>query len=109
RKSKEEDAKDMQKVSEDSKTMEEKTRALIKLFPKFAEIIIETAREYKPNILCSYLYDLAQKFNSFYNSVPVLTANSESEREFRLKIVESASQILKNGLNLLGIKVIEEM
>lgn len=84
-------------------------RNLIRLFPKFAEQIALSAKEYKPNILCNYLYDLAQQFNSFYNNVPVLKAENEKVREERLKIVEAASQILKNGLELLGIEVVEEM
>ena len=77
--------------------------------PKFKEELIYSAREYKPNLLCQYLYELAQKFNSFYNSVPVLTANNPKDRLFRLKVVESVSQILKNGLALLGVAVVEEM
>lgn len=92
----------------DEEGVEEKIHALTRLFPKFKEQLIIAAQEYKPNILSTYLYELAQKFNSFYNSVPVLIA-SEKDREQRLKIVEAASQILKNGLALLGVEVVEEM
>lgn len=87
---------------------EEKTKSLIRLFPQFEEHIQTSAKEYKPNILCTYLYELAQKFNSFYNGVQVLRAE-KAERDYRLKIVQAAAQILKNGLELLGVDVVEKM
>ncbi|MEK7085748.1 MAG: arginine--tRNA ligase, partial [Patescibacteria group bacterium] len=89
--------------------IKEKIHALINLFPKFSEYLIMAAVEYKPNVLCNYLYELAQKFNSFYNTVPVLKVGNSSERTYRLKVVRAAAQILKNGLKLLGVEVVEEM
>lgn len=88
---------------------EKKTQDLIRLFPKYAEQIALAGKEYKPNILSNYLYELAQKFNAFYNSVPVLKTADEHTRAQRLKIVEAAAQILKSGLALLGVEVVEEM
>ena len=84
-------------------------RAVIRLFPKFAEQIAFAAKEYKPNIISNYLYELAQAFNAFYNSVPVLSCTNAEERDFRLNLVRATSQVLKNGLGLLGIDVVEEM
>jgi arginyl-tRNA synthetase len=97
------------KQSTDKDDTPEKIHALTRLFPKFAEQIASAAEECKPNILSNFIFDLAQKFNSFYNSVPVLRADSDDKKAERLKIVEAASQILKNGLALLGVEVIEEM
>ncbi len=100
---------DPESLVEDTPDAEKKATDLVRLFPKFAEQIAMAGKEYKPNIITNYLYELAQKFNAFYNSVPVLkTANTEM-REQRLKIVEAAAQILKNGLSLLGVEVSEEM
>lgn len=87
----------------------EKIGSLLRLLPKFKEQIIEAAREYKPNLISNYLYDLAQNFNSFYNTVTVLRAANAEDREKRLQLVEAVSQILKNGLALLGVEVVEEM
>lgn len=98
-----------QQYKEESDKNKNFTRDLISLFPKYSERAALAAEEYKPNILCNYLYDLAQKFNSFYNNVPVLRAEKKEDRNYRLKIVESAAQILKNGLKLLGVEVVEEM
>lgn len=84
------------------------TRNLVGLFPKFKEFIALSAKDYKPNHLCGYLYELAQNFNSYYNSIPVLRTTDE-KRIQRLKIIEATCQILKNGLALLGIEVVDEM
>ncbi|MFA6305948.1 MAG: arginine--tRNA ligase [Candidatus Gracilibacteria bacterium] len=97
------------KTSENKSEIDEKISQLLRTIPKFREQLIYSAHEYKPNLLCQYLYELAQKFNSFYNSVPVLTAKEPKERLFRLKITQAVSQILQNGLALLGVAVVEEM
>ncbi|MFC1617752.1 arginine--tRNA ligase [Patescibacteria group bacterium] len=73
------------------------------------EIIAAAARTYEPHLLTSYLYELAQAYNSFYNNVPVLKAKSESERNFRLGLSSATAQVLKNGLRLLGIATPERM
>lgn len=93
----------------DPEISEERTRDLVRLFPKYAEQIALSAKEYKPNILATYLFELAQKFNAFYNTVPVLKAANPEDKTRRLEIVNAASQILKEGLALLVIEVVEEM
>lgn len=93
----------------DPDDVSKKTHDLICLFPKFAEQVALAGREYKPNIITNYLYELAQKFNAFYNTVPVLKTQDAAARSERLKIVEATAQILKNGLSLLGVEVVEEM
>jgi len=49
------------------------------------------------------------KFNSFYNSVPVIKANKEDKFDHRIDIVTATAQTLKNGLALLQVEVLEEM
>ncbi|MFA6917881.1 MAG: arginine--tRNA ligase [Candidatus Gracilibacteria bacterium] len=98
-----------QEPKQDPENTQERIDSLIRLFPKYAEQVALAAHEYKPNIISNYLYELAQHFNSFYNTVPVLKAAKKTDKNYRLKIVKAASQILKNGLSLLGIDVLEEM
>lgn len=93
----------------DPENAEEKTLLLLRALAKFTEYIAISAEENKPNLLAGYLYDLAQKFNSFYNSVPVIKADKEEKFDYRLNIVKAASQVLKNGLALLQVEVLEEM
>lgn len=100
---------DIGDLREDKAKSEEKIRSLIAIFPKYAECLNLAAREYRPNILCNYLYELAQKFNTFYNSVPVIKVADLAERKYRLDIVRAAAAILKSGLMLLGVEVVEEM
>jgi arginyl-tRNA synthetase len=103
------DSAEVSDESENKTVIESRTSDLVRFFPKFREQVLNAALEYKPNIISNYLFELAQKFNTFYNSVPVLRAPSQEELERRLKIVHAASQILKNGLALLGVEVVEEM
>lgn len=84
-------------------------RDLLRHLPKFREQIQLAASEYKPNLLANFIYELAQKFNTFYALVPVLKIADQKEKHTRLKLVEAVSQILKTGLNLLCVEVIEEM
>jgi len=79
---------------------------ILRSLVRFPEIIIAVAINYSPNTLCSYLYDLAQKFNSFYNKDKIIGGDNES---FRLKLTERVGTVLKTGLNLLGIATPERM
>jgi arginyl-tRNA synthetase len=72
---------------------------------KFQEYLIVAAEEYKPNILANYLYELAQDFNHFYNSVSVLQADSKHVKLARLNIVKAVSRVIREGLKILGIEV----
>ncbi len=83
--------------------------ALLRLLPHFPEAIEQAVREYKPNIAANYLYELARAFNNFYDKVSVLSAGSEELKASRIKIVQAAAQILRNGLTVLGIAVFEKM
>lgn len=84
-------------------------RALV----RFSEVILSAAKNYSPNILCSYLFDLAQKFNSFYNAHRIISDESTDlslqTTAFRLRLTSAVGQVLKNGLKLLGIQAPERM
>src|SRR5260221_10336538 len=73
---------------------------------KFPEVIQHSAINYSPNILCEYLFNLAQKYNTLYNKVIIIGSNNE---EFLLSLSFSTGQVLKNGLTLLGIATPEKM
>jgi arginyl-tRNA synthetase len=67
------------------------------------------ADEYRPNFLCSYLYELAGKFTSFYENCPVLKAEDTATRDSRLALCDLTARVLKQGLAALGIETIEQM
>lgn len=81
---------------------------LQKLF-KFSESIEQVVVDYTPNLICNYLFELAQNFNAFYEEMPILKEVDEAKRTFRLNLIFATAQVLKNGLNLLGIEAPEEM
>ncbi|HUV43174.1 MAG TPA: arginine--tRNA ligase [Patescibacteria group bacterium] len=83
--------------------------SLLRTLYKFSEVIQEASESYSPNLLCNFLFDLAQKYNLFYNQQPILKADSEESKNFRLALTVAIGQVLKNGLGLLGIESPERM
>ena len=69
---------------------------------QYSEVVPEVMTDYRPNLLATYLYELAQTFHSFYEQCPVLNSE-EQTRNTRLALCEATSKILKHGLELLGI------
>ena len=75
------------------------------LFPTMA---LRAGEAYKPNLLTDYLFELAKKFNTFYNSCPIL--NQEDDVLFsRLVLIDRVAKTLKTGLDLLGINTVNRM
>ena len=87
-------------------TSNEQELSILRKLSQFQEIIINAAKNYSPNVLCNYLYELAQKYNTFYNKHKIIGSSNEV---FRLELTSGVSQVLKNGLNLLGIQAPERM
>ncbi len=82
--------------------------SLIKAILKFDDVIVEVEEELLPNRLCSYLFELSQIFNRFYDQVPVLKAE-EPNRSCRLALCKLTACTLKQGMSLLGIPTLERM
>ena len=82
--------------------------ALIRELLKLDAVIAEVEAELLPNRLCSYLFELSQVFNRFYDQVPVLKAD-EPARSSRLALCRLTAATLKLGLGLLGIPTLERM
>ena len=85
-------------------------RALAVKLVQLPEVVESVAREGLPNHLCTYLYELAGHFMSFYEACPILKEGVEAEvRASRLQLAAFTAQTLKTGLELLGIEVMERM
>ncbi|MFP4106295.1 MAG: arginine--tRNA ligase [Phycisphaerae bacterium] len=84
-------------------------RQLALQLSRFAEAIQTVESECLPNVLCAYLYELATAFMSFYESCPVLKAESEEIRRSRLMLAKLTADVIRTGLDLLGIRTIEQM
>ncbi len=94
------------KVAFKEMELDGKEVAIVKELSQFPWIIKKCAHEMKPHYLANYLFELATLFNEFYHSSRVIGA--EREREL-LMLVAAVAAVLKNGLELLGIDVLEEM
>lgn len=75
---------------------------------EFPEVIEGVIKNYFPHHLADYLYALAKDVNAMYQKVQVLKAE-EAERNARLALIAAAAQTLKTGLELLGLKTLEQM
>ncbi|MBU1326814.1 arginine--tRNA ligase [Patescibacteria group bacterium] len=92
-------------------------RSVARLISLYSDIVAQAAGELAPNKLCTYLYQLAQAFNLFYQKHSILgnsTVFSDSrersdQANFRLAITAATAQVLHNGLYLLGIETVEKM
>jgi arginyl-tRNA synthetase len=82
---------------------------LAKHLVKFNEVIDAVVQKATPHLLCTYLYELAVLFSSFYENCPVLSQENEAIKMSRLKLSDLTAKILKKGLKLLGIPVLNRM
>ncbi len=76
---------------------------------RFAERLLQTAKENYPHYLCGYAYDLAGLFMKFYEACPILNANDATLRDKRLALAALTAKTLQISLGLLGIPIVERM
>ena len=83
--------------------LNEEEYAVLRHISHFTDVVESSALQFAPHILCNYLYELAQKFNTFYEKSPILKSEKES-KQLRLALTSATGNVLKNGLGLLGIE-----
>lgn len=84
-------------------------RELIKKIIELPDLIKKSALEFNPSIIAVNTFETAQLFNKFYQKHPVLKAENEELKNSRLALIQAVQTILKVGLNLLGIEILEKM
>lgn len=87
----------------------EQEQALAAHLMLFSETLNNVVEKGLPHLLCSYLYDLAKLFSTFYEECPVLKADNEQLQQSRLKLTALTGRTLKQGLELLGLIPLERM
>ncbi len=94
--------------SKDSKldSLDETERSLVRKIGEYNEVVQKAADELMPHNICTYLYELAQTFNRFYEKTKVIGSDREAER---LQLIKIYADTLKNGLGILGISAPEHM
>ncbi|MFC1597060.1 arginine--tRNA ligase [Planctomycetota bacterium] len=76
---------------------------------RFSEALDLVVADYRPNQLTGYLFELANRYSTFYEQCPVLKAESEPLRNSRLLLCDLTARTIRQGLELLGINVVEKM
>jgi len=84
-------------------------KALCLKLLQFSSALNSVAEHLEPHRLCTYLYELATTFSSFYEACSVLKADSEASRLTRLLLCDLTARTIEQGLSLLGIRVLEKM
>lgn len=82
---------------------------LLLLAEQYEVVLKQAADDFDPSVIATYLFQLAQSFNSFYAALSIGNAESEEKKQLRLKISSLVATIIASGMDLLGIKVPEKM
>lgn len=82
---------------------------LIKALENFKKNIHLAIEKLEPSVVTRYAVDVAKSFNKFYNAHSVLNLEDEELKKARLALVKASLQVIKNGLGLIGIEVVEKM
>ncbi len=89
-------------------TIASEEKQLLLQLSNFGDATREAVETYDPSKVARYAFELAQSFNTFYNSCPVLQAEEEV-KQFRLQLIEATLLVMERALSLLGIETVEEM
>jgi arginyl-tRNA synthetase len=82
---------------------------LIEKISRFPQMVEQAANEYRPLVMATYAYELANAFHSFYHAVNVLQTEDEKIKSARLTLVMASKQVIQNALRLLAIQSPEVM
>jgi len=97
------------KIQTKIERLAEEEKNLVKILNQFPDVVEHAAKDLRPHYVCNYVFDLATTFSNFYQKCPVLKAENDKLKNFRLTLVKATSIVLKDSLDLLGIEVPEKM
>ncbi|WP_339753811.1 arginine--tRNA ligase [uncultured Winogradskyella sp.] len=89
--------------------LHEKEKQLIKQLVQFPEVIQNAAEQHSPALIANYTYELVKVYNSFFQNISILGADTDKEKTFRVELSRSVGQTIKNAFGILGIEVPERM
>ena len=82
---------------------------LIKLILDFPNVINESAKSSNPSLVANYIYNLVKEYNSYYQTVNILSVNDDCIVSFRVALSDMIGKVIKDGMSLLGIDVPDRM
>lgn len=86
-----------------------KEKEVIKQLQQFPSVIQQAAKNYSPALVCNYVYDLVKEFNSFYQNVSILGADTDTQIGLRVALATEVAEVIKKAMGLLGIQVPDRM
>lgn len=93
----------------DSVAVNAKEKNLLKLVHEFPAMVEASAEAFNPSLIANFIYDLVKEYNQFYHDFPILKEEIKEVRELRLLLSRVVSDIVKQGMELLGIEMPERM
>ena len=89
--------------------LQPKEKELIKQLALYPETVQLAAENHSPALIANYTYDLVKEFNSFYQQVSILGADTDAEKSFRVSLSKKVGEVIEAAFGLLGIQVPERM
>jgi arginyl-tRNA synthetase len=86
-----------------------KETELIKLIADFPDVLVQAGQNYSPALIANYIYELAKNYNQFYHDFPILKEENQGLRTLRLELSAKIADIIRRGMDLLGIEVPDRM
>jgi len=89
--------------------LDKKERELIIKLHGFKSAIESACKDLAPSVIAIYLLELSQLFNTFYDKCRILNEEDKRKQSTRIEVVRNVGEIIKRGLSLLGIEIVERM
>ncbi len=90
-------------------SINEKEKNLLKLIHEFPAVINDAGETFNPALIANFIYELVKEYNQFYHDYSILKEENSEIRNFRLVLSQVTSEMVKNGMELLGIEMPERM
>ena len=100
---------DFKNVTFSDLNLHEKEKELIKQLELYPEVIQNAAQNHSPALIANYTYDLVKEYNSFYQAVPILGTDNQTDKAFRVQLSQKVADTIASAFGLLGISVPERM
>lgn len=84
-------------------------RGILVILEKYPSVIIQAAKELNPSVVANYIFETARIFNTFYSEHSISNAETTEKKQLRLRLAVMTSNVIKSGMQLLGINVPERM
>ena len=82
---------------------------LIRMMHDYPDILLEASRTLNPSLIANFMYELSREFNQFYHDHSILSADKAGQVSQRLLLIKSVGNMIKSGMELLGIEMPERM